>query len=362
MSKQVVIVGAGVVGCLIAKVLKKHDIPFKILEKNKEIRKDPRRTVALTSDSIKFLNSLEKELDLNAWATPVERMHLYQKSDLNLVLESKEEKKVTSICLLDDLHEKILSGLDSDILWDEDIKNIGLGPNIQIKTQENEFTADLLFATDGMNSNVRKLMHFDTEEWFYGQKAYVAVVRANHKNIAKQYFSKFGTLALLPLSKDKEYYSIILCTNSTSNADEQLKSLNEEFNLSLDLEGIELGSGFELKHVRAKKMFKDRILLSGDAANSFHPMAGQGLNLGIGDVMHIDRNIDQLIEMNSSTLEAYNSSRNQKNIQMTWIIQSLYGIFGNAEGLGEKIIESGMKFLDRIPSIKEKIIEFANKN
>ena len=38
MSKQVVIVGAGVVGCLIAKVLKKHDIPFKILEKNKEIR------------------------------------------------------------------------------------------------------------------------------------------------------------------------------------------------------------------------------------------------------------------------------------------------------------------------------------
>ena len=164
------------------------------------------------------------------------------------------------------------------------------------------------------------------------------------------------------MSKDKEYYSIILCTNSTSNADEQLKSLNEEFNLSLDLEDIELGSGFELKHVRSKKMFKDRILLSGDAANSFHPMAGQGLNLGIGDVMHIDRNIDQLMEMNSSALEAYNSSRNQKNIQMTWIIQSLYGIFGNAEGLGEKIIESGMKFLDRIPSIKEKIIEFANKN
>ena len=130
MSKQVVIVGAGVIGCLIAKVLKKHDIPFKILEKNKEIRKDPRRTVALTSDSIKFLNSLEKELDLNAWATPVERMHLYQKSDLNLVLESKEEKKVTSICLLDDLHEKIISSLDSDILWDEDIKNIGLGSNI----------------------------------------------------------------------------------------------------------------------------------------------------------------------------------------------------------------------------------------
>ena len=362
MSKEVVIVGAGAVGCLIAKVLKKHNIPFKILEKSSEVRKDPRRTIALTRDSIRFLNSLEKELDLNAWATPVEKMHLYQKSDLNLVLESKEDEKVTSICLLDDLHEKISSDLESNIFWDEDIEDIELGSRIQVKTQKNNFNADLLFATDGMNSNVRKIMHFDTEEWFYGQKAYVAVVKAVHENIAKQYFSKFGTLALLPLNQDTQYYSIILCTNSTSDANTQLESLNEEFNLSLDLKDVELGPGFELKHVRAKKMFKDRVLLCGDAANSFHPMAGQGLNLGIGDVMYIDRNIDQLMKMNSSTLESYNSSRNQKNIQMTWIIQSLYGIFGNAEGLGEKIIESGMKFLDRIPSIKEKIIEFANKN
>ena len=362
MSKEVLIAGAGIVGCLIAKVLKKHNIPFKILEKNIEARKDPRRTVALTRDSIKFLNSLQNDLDLNAWATPVHKMHLYQKSDLNLVLESKEDMKVTSICLLDELYEKISSGLESDILWDQDINDIQLGPKIRLKTQDNNFDADLIFATDGMSSNVRKIMHFDTEEWFYGQKAYVAVVKAKHENIAKQYFSKFGTLALLPLNQDLQHYSIILCTNSTSDAKAQLENLNQEFNLSLDLKDIELGSGFELKHVRAKKMFKDRILLCGDAANSFHPMAGQGLNLGIGDVMYIDSYIDKLMYADQGTLNNYNSKRNQKNIQMTWIIQSLYGIFGNAEGLGEKIIEGGMKFLDRIPSIKEKIIEFANKN
>ena len=362
MSREVVIAGAGVVGCLIAKVLKKHKIPFKILEKNPEAKKDPRRTVALTRDSIKFLNSLQNDLDLNAWATPVHKMHLYQKSDLNLVLESKEDKKVTSICLLDELHEKISSGLESDILWNQNINDIELGPKIRVKTQDNNFDADLVFATDGMSSNVRKIMHFDTEEWFYGQKAYADVVKAEHENIAKQYFSKFGTLALLPLNQNLQHYSIILCTNSTSDATAQLENLNQEFNLSLDLKDIELGSGFELKHVRAKKMFKDRIILCGDAANSFHPMAGQGLNLGIGDVMYIDSYINNLMHADQETLNNYNSKRNQKNIQITWIIQSLYGIFGNAEGLGEKIIEGGMKFLDRIPSIKEKIIEFANKN
>ena len=260
------------------------------------------------------------------------------------------------------MHEKISSGLESDILWNQNINDIELGPKIRVKTQDNNFDADLVFATDGMRSNVRKIMHFDTEEWFYGQKAYVAVVKAEHENIAKQYFSKFGTLALLPLNQDLQHYSIILCTNSTSDATAQLENLNQEFNLSLDLKDIELGSGFELKHVRAKKMFKDRIILCGDAANSFHPMAGQGLNLGIGDVMYIDSYINKLMHADQETLNNYNSTRNQKNIQMTWIIQSLYGIFGNAEGLGEKIIEGGMKFLDRIPSIKEKIIEFANKN
>ena len=96
-----------------------------------------------------------------------------------------------------------------------------------------------------MSSNVRKIMHFDTEEWFYGQKAYVAVVKANHENIAKQYFSKFGTLALLPLIK---IYNIIqLFFALIQHQCRQLKSLNQEFNLSLDLKDIELGSGFELQ-------------------------------------------------------------------------------------------------------------------
>jgi hypothetical protein len=47
---------------------------------------------------------------------------------------------------------------------------------------------------------------------------------------------------------------------------------------------------------------------------------------------------------------------------MTWIIQSIFGAFGNAEGLSEKILNSGMKFLNKIPDLKEKIVDYANKN
>jgi hypothetical protein len=47
---------------------------------------------------------------------------------------------------------------------------------------------------------------------------------------------------------------------------------------------------------------------------------------------------------------------------MTWIIQSLFGAFGNANGVTEIILKSGMRLLDKAPSLKQKIIEYANKN
>ena len=219
-----------------------------------------------------------------------------------------------------------------------------------------------MFATDGMNSKARQLLDFESDEWFYGQKAYVTCVKAKHNNVAKQYFLNSGTLALLPLNDKEEQYSIIFCSNSTGNVSEDLKHLNEKFALGLNSNELELGNGFELKHSRAKNLYVGKTILCGDAANTFHPMAGQGLNLGIGDIMQLDETLDQIISGDMQALSNYNKKRNSKNIQMTWIIQSIFGAFGNADGVSEKILNSGMKFLNKIPDLKEKIVDYANKN
>ena len=109
-------------------------------------------------------------------------------------------------------------------------------------------------------------------------------------------------------------------------------------------------------------MFKDGVFLCGDAANSFHPMAGQGLNLGIGDIIEIEKNLKKIIALEDDAIAAYSNIRSQKNIQMTWIIQSLYAMFSNSRGFMKILLDGGMKFLDSTPKIKNKIIEFANKN
>ena len=362
MSKPIVIAGAGVIGCLLGMILKKRDIPFIILEKNKELKKIPFRTVALTKDTILFLNSLDKQIDINKWATPVSKMELYQNHDLTMTLDKKENDNVTSICLLYDLHEKLIKNVEKNIKWNEEIIGIKNPDNPIVQTKKTKIEAEFLFATDGMNSKARQLLDFESDEWFYGQKAYVTCVKAKHNNVAKQYFLNTGTLALLPLNDKEEHYSIIFCSNSTGNVSEDLKHLNEKFALGLNSNELELGNGFELKHSRAKNLYVGKTILCGDAANTFHPMAGQGLNLGIGDIMQLDETLDQIISGDMQALSNYNKKRNSKNIQMTWIIQSIFGAFGNADGVSEKILNSGMKFLNKIPDLKEKIVDYANKN
>ena len=362
MSKPVIIAGAGIIGCLLGHVLKKHSIPFKILEKSTEFKKIPHRTVALTKESIHFLNSIDKSLDLNKWTTPVSKMELYHKNELGIVLDSNTQEKVTSIGLLSELHKKLLTKVENEILWNSPILNIVNKEQVIVKTPDKDFEAEYIFATDGANSKVRELCDFESEEWFYGQKAYVTCIKAEHNNTAKQYFTQNGTLALLPLNDEAEFYSIIFCTNSTGDIVQDLEDMNKAFNIGLDLSEAVLGNGFELKHSRAMQLYTDNILLCGDAANTFHPMAGQGLNLGIGDVMEIEKNLLAILKNEKDALDTYSKKRNNKNLQMTWIIQSLFGAFGNVKGISEKILNSGMKFLDKAPDIKKRIIDYANKN
>ena len=138
MQKEVLIAGAGVIGCLLGKVLKKKNISFKILEKNSQPFRNPSRTVALTSDSIRFLNIVDSKLDVNAWATPVNSMNLFQDVAQALTLDLDQEK-ISSICALDDLHEKLLNDLNDDISWDTAIKYMSNDKLIEISTSKGKY-------------------------------------------------------------------------------------------------------------------------------------------------------------------------------------------------------------------------------
>jgi 2-octaprenyl-6-methoxyphenol hydroxylase len=154
-------------------------------------------------------------------------------------------------------------------------------------------TAGLLVGCDGRGSGVAARAGIKRVGWGYGQTALVTAIRheRDHGGVAQQFFMPSGPLAILPL-KGGHHSSIVWSeTDDTAAAiqalpdAEYLEALRPRFG---DFLGhIELAGArftYPLSLSLAERFIAPRLALVGDAAHGVHPIAGQGLNLGLRDV------------------------------------------------------------------------------
>jgi len=155
-----------------------------------------------------------------------------------------------------------------------------------------ELSARLAIGADGASSRVRDLLGIGVDEKDYGQKGMVAFVHTEigHQNTAWQRFLDTGPLAFLPFG---DHCCSIVWSLPQAEADRLLQTEPETFCHALDsafagtLGKTRLVSEravFPLRRRLAKNMIQGRTLLLGDAAHAVHPLAGQGVNLGLRDV------------------------------------------------------------------------------
>jgi 2-octaprenyl-6-methoxyphenol hydroxylase len=154
-------------------------------------------------------------------------------------------------------------------------------------------TAGLLIGCDGRGSGVAACAGIRRVGWGYGQTALVTAIRheKDHHGVAQQFFMPSGPLAILPL-KGGHHSSIVWSeTDATAAAiqalpdDEYLDALRPRFGDFLGAISL-AGERFTypLSLSLAERFTAPRIALVGDAAHGVHPIAGQGLNLGLRDV------------------------------------------------------------------------------
>lgn len=240
-----------------------------------------------------------------------------------------------------------------------------------------QLCSSLIVAADGANSRIRELACFTTREWDYGHNAIVATVqtREGHRQTAWQRFLPQGPLAFLPLktSTGEQHFCSIVWSALPQYAD-NLMSLNEQafmqalgeaFECKLgDIVGASRRFCFPLRQRHAVDYVKPGIALIGDAAHTIHPLAGQGINLGLMDarvlaeeLLRADRR--QLDVGDLFVLQRFARRRKTDNLLMMATMEGFKRLFERPELPVRWARNAGMHWLDKRERLKHKVMRAA---
>ena len=235
-----------------------------------------------------------------------------------------------------------------------------------------KFSARLLVAADGARSSIREAAGIATHGWNYGQLAIVTTVshERDHGGRAEEHFLPAGPFAILPL---KGRRSSIVWTEETREAERIAALPDSEFHAELERRfKLHLGeitaSGARRVHPLgffvARTFIAERIALVGDAAHLIHPIAGQGLNMGLKDVAALAEVIADAVRLGldpgaASVLERYQRWRRFDTMAMAAATDGLNRLFSNHSDVLRLMRDVGLGMVDRLPGLKRLFIREA---
>ncbi|WP_374220150.1 FAD-dependent monooxygenase [Psychromonas sp. CD1] len=386
LSYDLTIVGGGIVGLTLAISLAKSDLRIAIIESKEKLSRDDLCVSRVSAINIASRTIFEK---LGVWEyinasriTPYACMSVWEKdtaakiefsaSDVNApqlgyIIENEQIKKAL-MTLLEQQTNVTFYAPDK-------ICKVSMGDGEAWLTlgSDKQLTSKLLVGADGANSWLRNQANIPLTYWDYEQDALVATIKTElaHENCARQIFTSSGPLAFLPLFEDN------LCSivwSAPAHEIDKLKALSRfEFNKQLscmfdnrlgacELQGERLH--FPLRMRYARDFAKHRIALIGDAAHTIHPLAGQGVNLGILDALSLSECIQANHDAGKDIglypqLRQFERWRKTEAVQMIAAMELLKRLFqGNDPG--KKILRNlALLFADNILPVKKQFIRQA---
>jgi 2-octaprenyl-6-methoxyphenol hydroxylase len=226
--------------------------------------------------------------------------------------------------------------------------------------------ARLLVAADGARSHIRELAAIQSFGWWYGQSAIVTTVKheRDHQGRAEEHFLPSGPFAMLPLRNRR---CSIVWTERTAEAERLIAlddaafhdELEKRFGLRLgEIEVVGLRRAYPLGFSVARSFIADRIALVGDAAHMIHPIAGQGLNMGLRDVAALAEAIVDAARLGldpagPDVLERYQRWRRFDTMAMGIATDGLNQLFSNHSDALRLVRDIGLGLVDRLPALKQ---------
>jgi 2-octaprenyl-6-methoxyphenol hydroxylase len=232
--------------------------------------------------------------------------------------------------------------------------------------------ASLLVAADGARSKLRERAGIATHGWDYDQSGIVVTVghERDHGGRAEEHFLPAGPFAILPL---KGARSSLVWTENRAEAARIIALSEDEFHVELEARfGLHLGEikaldrprAFPLGYFVARSFIGERLALVGDAAHVIHPIAGQGLNMGLKDIAALAEVIVDAARLGidlgqADVLERYQRWRRFDTMAMGLATNSLNLLFSNKSTLLRSVRDIGLGLVDRMPPLKGAFIRQA---
>jgi 2-octaprenyl-6-methoxyphenol hydroxylase len=230
----------------------------------------------------------------------------------------------------------------------------------------------LLVAADGARSRIRERAGIQSVGWSYGQSAIVTTVAHErpHHGRAEEHFLPAGPFAILPLPNNR---ASIVWTEAAAEAERIMRLDDADFHAELEKRfGLHLGDiavagprrAFPLGFAVARSFVADRVALVGDAAHMIHPIAGQGLNMGLRDVAALAEALVDAARLGldpggAGVLDRYQRWRRFDTMAMGLATDGLNRLFSNRSDILRLVRDIGLGVVERLPVVKDLFIREA---
>jgi 2-octaprenyl-6-methoxyphenol hydroxylase len=397
-SPRIVIAGGGLAGLSLALALKQALGPgLDVVMCDPALRRDPhgdRRAYAVAAAARRMLEALKVWDKVAGSAQPMLDMVItdsrlqdpVRPTFLTFSGDVGEGEPFAHMVTAGDLTAALIEACtDAGVtLKAQGVRGFDVAPghvDVLLAGEEAGLPAALLVAADGARSKLREQAGIGWISWPYGQSGIVATIshERDHEGRAVEHFLPSGPFAILPLKPETlpdgtlKHRSSIVWSERSDNVPALLESHPEDLLAELEKRfGLQLGKiafetnpqAFPLSFGVARSFTAERVALLGDAAHVIHPIAGQGLNLGLHDAASLAEVIADALRLGMDpggvdVLENYERARRADITAMGLMTDGLNRLFSNDVLPVRLIRDLGLGLVDRMPGLKRFFIREA---
>ena len=377
MSQSVLISGGGIVGSFLGLELAAREIPFKIIEKKPFVssKNDHIRSLTLNLSASERLDYL----GVTTAFSVIQRMKIFDGSGSGKLSFNCDEANIdylAKVFSFNDLREALIKKVESSISIGDEITSFkSMESGIQASLSNGStIETNLLVIAEGRNSTLAKSIASENFSKDYEQVAKTFLVEIPELNAeeAIQVFHEKEIFALMPYKNGTEInqFSVVwsmpkeLAYDLTSdNLSTQLQKFEKK--LSCKIRATSELLSFPLSAHHLDEYCDQGVCVIADAAHSIHPLAGQGINLGISDAIILAEEIERAINAEKdigqlALLKKYELRRKTLNASMIRGVDFLFNLFQQDNPYLRLGRNSGLKVVDKLSFLKKNFILHAS--